>query len=62
MGIHLKEGGLTFARIERKTSILRTALQSNQSFLCNLHHCKDRRGRGSNGQIVSIKKAADGKR
>ena len=53
MGIH-REGGLTFARIERKTLALRSALQANQSFLCGLHSSRDR-----GGQIVSVKRAAD---
>ena len=61
MGIH-REGGLTFARIERKTLALRQALQANQSFLCGLHRSGDRGGRGPNGQIVSVKRAADGRR
>ena len=70
MGIHCEEGGLTFARIERKTPVLRPALQSKQSSLWNiapiktkLLHCSgDRGGRGPNGQIVSVKRAADGRR
>ena len=51
-----------FARIERKTPVLRPALQSNQSSLCGLHRSRDRDGGGPNGQIVSIKRAADGRR
>ena len=62
MGIHSEEGGLTFAWIERKTPVLRPALQSKQSFLCGLHRCGDRGGGGPNGQIVSVKTAADGRR
>ena len=62
MGIHCEEGGLTFARIERKTPALRPTLQSKQSFLCGLHRSKDRWGRGPNGQIVRVKRAADGRR
>ena len=61
MGIHGKEGGLTFARIERKTPVLRPALQSKQSFLCGLHCSGDRGGGGPNGQIISVKRAADGR-
>ena len=61
MGIQL-EGGLTFARIERKTPVLRPALQSKQSSLCGLHRSGDRGGEGSNGQTVSIKRTADGRR
>ena len=62
MGIHCEEGGLTFARIERKTPVLRPALQSKQSSLCGLHRSRDQGGGGSNGQIVSVEKAADGRR
>ena len=58
MGIHC-EGGLTCARIERKTPVLRPELQSNQSSLCDLHHSRNRGGGGPNGLIVSIKKTAD---
>ena len=57
-----KKGGLTFARIERKTPLLRPPLQSNQSSLCGLHHSGDRGGGGPNGQNVSVKRAADGRR
>ena len=35
MGIH-REGCLTFARIERNTLVLRSAIQSNQSSLYGL--------------------------
>ena len=62
MGIHREEGGLTFARIERKTPVLRPALQSKQSSLCGLHRSRNREGGGSNGQIVSVKRTPDGKR
>ena len=62
MVIHLKEGGHTFARSEKKTPVLRLALQSKQSSLCGLHRSRDRVGGGSNGQIVSIKRAACGSR
>ena len=41
-----------------KTPVLRPALRSKQSSLCGFH----RRGRGPNGQIVSVKRAADGRR
>ena len=57
-----KEGGLTFARIERKAPVLRPALQSKQSSLCGLQRSGDRGGGGPNGQIVSVKRAADGRR
>ena len=62
MGIHYEQGGLTFARIERKTPVLRPALQSKQSSLCGLHCSGDRGGGGPNGQIVSVKRAADRRR
>ena len=58
----MKKAGLTFARIERKTPALRPALQSELSSLCDLHRSGDRVGRGPRGQIVSVKKAADGRR
>ena len=62
MGIHLEES-LTFSRIERrKTPVLRLALQSKQSSLCGLHRSGDRGGGRTNGQIVSVKRAADGRR
>ena len=62
MGIHLEKGGLTFARIERKTPVIRPALQLKQSSLCGLHRSGDRGGGEPNGQIVSVKRAADGRR
>ena len=37
VGIHREEGGLIFAQIERKTPVLRPALQLKQSSLCGLH-------------------------
>ena len=58
MGFHRKEIGLTFARIERKTPVLRPALQSNQSSLCSIDSSRDRGG--PNDQVVSVKGAADG--
>ena len=42
--------------------MLRPALQSKQSSLCGLHRSGDRRGGGPNGQIVSVKGAADRRR
>ena len=51
-----------FARIERKTSVLRPALQSKQSSLCGLNRNGDRVGGGPNGQSVSVKRAAGGRR
>ena len=62
MGIHWEEQGLTFSQIKRKTPVLRPALQSNQSSLCCLHCSRDQRGGGSNGQVISINRAADGRR
>ena len=56
-----EEGGLTFTRIERKTPVLRPALQSKQSSLCGLYRSRDRGGGGPNGQIVSVKRTADGR-
>ena len=61
-GFTEKTGGLTFARIERKTPVLRPGLQSKQSSLCGFHRSRDRGGGGTNGQIVSVKRAADGRR
>ena len=57
-----KEAGPTLARIERKTPVLRPALQSKQSSMCGHHRSRDRGGGGQNGQIVSVKKTADGRR
>ena len=57
MGIHRDEGGLTFARIERKTPVL----QSKQSSLCGLHHSGDRRRGGPTGQIGGVQRAAEGR-
>ena len=57
-----REQHLTFACIERKAPILRLALQWKQSSLCILHRSGDRGGGGPNGQIVSVKRAADGRR
>ena len=57
-----KKGGLTFARIERKTPVLRPVLQSKQSSLCGLHCSRDRGGGGPNGQIVIVKRTADGRK
>ena len=51
-----------FARIERKTPVLRPALQSKQGSLCGLHRSRDRGGGAPNGLIVSVKRAADGRR
>ena len=62
MGIHWEGGGLTFSRIERKTPVLRPAIKSKQSFLCGLHRSGDRVAGGSNGKIVSVKRAADGRK
>ena len=61
MGIHLQEGGLTFTQIERKTPVLRPTHPLKQSSLCDLHRIGNRGGGGPNGQIVSVKRTADGK-
>ena len=61
MGIH-REGGLTFACIERKTPVLRPALQSSPFSLCGPHRSRDRDGGGPNGQIVSVKRATEGRK
>ena len=61
MGIHC-EGGLTFARIKRKTSVLRPALQSKQSSWCGLHRSGNQGGGGPNGQIVSVRRTTDGRK
>ena len=42
--------------------MLRPAHQSKQSSLCGLHRSRDRGGGGPNGQIVSVMRAADGRR
>ena len=62
MGIHQEERGFTFARIERKTPVLRPTLQLKQSSLYGIYRSGDRGGGGPNGQIVSVKRTADGKR
>ena len=48
-------------RLKGKTLVLRPALQSNHSSLCGLDRSKNRLKGGSDSQIVSVKKAADGK-
>ena len=53
---------LTFARIQKKTSVFRPALQSKQTSLCGLHRSGDRGEEGPNGQIVSVNRTADGRR
>ena len=35
---------------------------SDQSFLSGLHHCGDQGGGEPNGQIVSVKRAGDGRK
>ena len=62
MGLHREEGGLTFARIERKTPVHRSALLSNQSSLGSFHRSTYRVEGGPNGQIVSIKRTTDGRK
>ena len=44
-----------------KTLVFRPALQSNQSSLFRLHGSSKRGGEESNGQVVSLKRAADEK-
>ena len=61
MGIQ-QEKGLTFAWIERKTSVLKPALQLNQSSLGSLYGSRDQIGGGVDDQVIRIKKAADGRR
>ena len=46
----------------RKTTVLRSALQSNQSSLGGRHRSRDRDRGGPNGKIVSAKRAADGRK
>ena len=48
--------------MEKKAPVLRPALRSKQSSLCGLHRSGDRAGGGPNGQIVSVKRAADERR
>ena len=55
MGIHSEEGGLTFARIEKNAPVLRPAIQLK-------HRCRNRGGGEPNDQIVSVKRAAEGRR
>ena len=62
MGVDQEKRGLTFARIERKTPVLRPALQLKQSSLCGLHRSGDRGRGGPNGQIVTVEGAAEGRR
>ena len=59
MGIYQKEGEFTFAQIERKIPVRRPKLPSNQSSFCGLRSSRERRERGTDGQIVTIKTAAD---
>ena len=46
--------------MKRETPVLTSALQSNQSVLCGLHR-RSNEGERPNNQIVSVKKAADGR-
>ena len=43
-------------------TVLKPALQLKQSSLCSLHRRGNRGARRPNGQIISVKRAADGKR
>ena len=47
-----------FVRFERKTPVLRPALQLKQSSLCGFHRSRDQGGRGSNVRIFSVKRAS----
>ena len=64
MVIYREEGGLLFARSERKIPVLEPALQSDQSLLCDIHSSsiRNRGGGGPNGQIVTTKGSVDGRR
>ena len=61
MGINRKEG-LTFARIDRKTPVLRPILQLNQGSLCVFRNNWYRGGEKPDSQVVSIKRTADERR
>ena len=58
----MKQKSFTFSRFEIETPVLGPALQSNQSSLCGLHRSDDRGGGRLNTQVVSIKRADDGRR
>ena len=45
----------------RERQVLKPALQSNRSSLYGLHRSMSSRGKGRNGQIVSMKRVADGR-
>lgn len=62
MRVHRKKGGFTFARIERKTPVLRPVHQSIQSILCCLVSDRDSGRGGPDGHIISIKRTADRRR
>ena len=58
-----EEGGLIFTRIKRKTLVLRPALASVESkLLVWPYRSRDKWGGEPNSQIISIKRAADGRR
>ena len=59
IGIHRKRD-LIFVRIERNRTALKSALQSNQSSLGSPHSSRSRWGGRLDGQVVSIKRTADG--
>ena len=46
----------------KTTAILRSMLQSNQRSLCGPHRSRNREGGGPDGQIISLKRTADGRR
>ena len=56
VGIQGEKGGLTYDRIERKASMLRSALQSNQGSLCRLHANSNIGGEGPDSHVVSTKR------
>ena len=62
--IHRKEEGLKFAWIKSKTPMLSPALQSNLGFLCGLGNKRYQDGEEgrADGQVVSLKRAAEGGR
>ena len=52
MGIHGEEGGLTFALIERKTPVLRPALQLKQS------PCEASTALGTKGEVDQMARSS----
>ena len=54
--------GSTEKKETSQTLLLRPVVQSNQSSLCGLYRSGDRGRGGPDGQIVSVKRAADGRK